>query len=131
MLTDPDIYPSDKIIVGFLKSSSNAYKTFLKQLEICMPNSLVDWKYYTDSKIWLGKCCIKKKTLFWLSIWDGFFKVTLYFNENNIHVLDDNVKEISEKIGNVGKLIPIIFVVKEEMQLEYVLEAIKNKTSTL
>lgn len=50
----------------------------------------------SDGKAWLCKVVFKKKTGFWLSVWDGFFKAGFYFVERHcpgIHELeiDDSI----------------------------------------
>ncbi|HJG22377.1 MAG TPA: DUF3788 domain-containing protein [Enterococcus durans] len=52
--------------------------------------TLMDWRFYNDGKAWLSKGedkwttsrgSQKVKPIFWLSIWDGFFKVSFHFPE--------------------------------------------------
>ncbi|PKP08994.1 MAG: hypothetical protein CVU09_13085 [Bacteroidetes bacterium HGW-Bacteroidetes-4] len=38
----------------------------------------VQWRYYNDGKAWLCKVSYKKKTVFWLSVWEAYFKVAFY-----------------------------------------------------
>ncbi len=51
----------------------------------------MDWRYYTDTKCWLSKGeykwttsrgSNKVKPIFWLSIWQGFFKLSFYFGSS-------------------------------------------------
>ena len=39
------------------------------------------WRFYGDSKSWLGKATYKKKTIFWLSVYDDGLRVNFYFTE--------------------------------------------------
>jgi len=50
----------------------------------------MDWRYYQDGKAWLSKGeykwtttrgTNKVKPIFWLSLWEGFFKVSFHFSE--------------------------------------------------
>ena len=40
-----------------------------------------EWRYYNDGKSWLCKITSGKKTIIWLSVWDGFFRCSIYFHE--------------------------------------------------
>lgn len=85
----------------------------------------LEWRYYTDGKAWLAKGLYKwtgvrggqnETTIFWLSIWDGFFKVTIYVPEKarvdacNLP-LDNKVKLIIADLKRMGnlKVFPIVF----------------------
>jgi hypothetical protein len=96
-------------------------------------NSLVlDWRYYKDGKAWLCKVSFKKKTVFWLSVWAGFFRINFYFNQKNyLGVLD---LELTEEIKNnfikkvdQGKFIPLSLNVFEKDQIKDILSIIRYK----
>ena len=59
------------------------YATF-QNLKKETPHLAYDWKYYKDSKAWLCKVSYKKKTVFWLSVWEGFFKTSFFFLERHM-----------------------------------------------
>jgi hypothetical protein len=85
----------------------------------------VEWRYYNDGKAWLAKGLYKwtgarggqkENTVFWLSIWDSFFKVTIYFPEKNREEvlrlpLDNKVKLMMADSKQMGKLrsFPLVF----------------------
>ena len=90
LLRDPDIGPTRAIIAEALGTVNNAYESFVVDLK----NHDIDleWRYYTDGKAWLGKDLYKwtgarggqnEVTAFWLSIWEKFFKVTIYIPEKS------------------------------------------------
>jgi len=88
LLRDPDTEPTNEIISEELGDTYGVYAKLIKELAI--RGVQVNWRYYHDSKAWLGKALYrwttargtqKEKTAFWLSIWDGFFKVSLYLPE--------------------------------------------------
>ncbi len=37
------------------------------------------WKYYKDGKSWLFRTLKKKKTIFWIRILDGTFRIAFWF----------------------------------------------------
>lgn len=88
LLRNPDIEPSSDVIAKALGESNNAYIKFIA--ELASHDVHLEWRYYNDGKAWLAKGLFKwtgvrggqnEKTAFWLSIWDGFFKVTFYIPE--------------------------------------------------
>lgn len=46
-----------------------------------------EWKYYGDMKAWLCKVGDGHKTIFWFSVWEGFFLVSFYFLKRHLEVL--------------------------------------------
>ena len=90
LLRDPDIKPSRDVIAKALGEANAAYLTFIN--ELASHDIQLEWRYYNDGKAWLAKGLYKwtgarggqkENTVFWLSIWDSFFKVTIYFPEKN------------------------------------------------
>ncbi|MFA6935628.1 MAG: DUF3788 family protein [Sphaerochaetaceae bacterium] len=135
MLRDPDIQPSTDVIAKALGEASNAYIKFISELE--GHDIHMEWRYYNDGKAWLAKGLHrwtgarggqKETTVFWLSIWDGFFKVTVYFPEKAradvISLrLDDEARRMITDSQQMGKLkfFPIPFDLYSDEMLETVL----------
>ena len=123
LLRDPNIVPTNEMIAEALGLASVAYMKFIEQLQ--SHDVEVDWRYYNDGKAWLGKGLYrwvtkrgtqKESTTFWLSIWNGFFKVTMYIPEKYRTdalslSLNDEVREMIENAKQIGKLkfFPLIF----------------------
>ncbi len=123
LLRNPDINPSSEVISNALGESSNVYTEFINELS--RHDIDLEWRYYNDGKAWLAKGLFKwtgvrggqkEKTIFWISIWDGFFKVTIYIPEKSRAdvlslPLDDEVKLIISASQQMGKLkyFPIVF----------------------
>ena len=123
LLRNPDIQPSSDVIAKALGESNNAYIKFLG--ELAGHDIHLEWRYYNDGKAWLTKGLYKWKgvrggqnetTVFWLSIWDGFFKVTIYIPEKaRAEVLNlPLANEVKQKIAaskQMGKLkfFPVVF----------------------
>lgn len=128
LLRNANIAPTSEIIASALGASNIAYIKFIEELK--GHDIYVDWRYYNDGKAWLGKGLYKwitvrgtKKeiTAFWLSIWDGFFRVSIYIPEKvraevlNL-ALGDEVKEMVENSKQMGKLkfFPLIFDLRSD-----------------
>ncbi|NLT18573.1 MAG: hypothetical protein BWX72_01117 [Firmicutes bacterium ADurb.Bin080] len=123
LLRDPNIEPSSDVIAKALGKANNAYTKFLNEL---MSHGIdLEWRYYNDGKAWLAKVLYKwtgarggqnQKTVFWLSIWDGFFKVSIFIPEKNRAEvlslpLETDVKQLISNSKQMGKMkfFPVIF----------------------
>lgn len=123
LLRDSNLKPTSEIISECLGMANGAYIKFIEGLKNFSID--VDWRFYNDSKAWLGKALYKwtntrgtekEMTIFWLSIWSGFFKVSLYIPEkaraDSLSLqLDDEVKKMIENSKQMGKLkfFPLVF----------------------
>ena len=85
LLRNPDIQLTSDIIAEALQDANDSYIKFLN--ELANQDIDLEWRYYTDGKAWLGKGLYKwlgvrggqkVTTVFWLSIWESFFKITIY-----------------------------------------------------
>ena len=104
LLRNPDIEPSDDIIAKALGEANNAYIKFVNKL--ASHGIQLEWRYYIDGNAWLAKGIYRwtgvrggqnETTVFWLSVWNGFFKVTIYLPKKSCAdllrlPLDDEVK---------------------------------------
>jgi hypothetical protein len=134
LLRSPNIQPASDVIAEALEEASNAYVKFLGGL--ARREIQLEWRYYTDGKAWLAKGLHKwagirggqnEVTVFWLSIWDGFFKVTVYIPEKaradafNLP-LDDEVKQMIADSKQMGKLkyFPLVFDLSSDQMFDAV-----------
>ncbi len=132
LLKEPEIIPSEEVLSKLLGKSYTAFESFIST--ITGPEYGLDpqWNYYKDGKAWLCKVQYKKKTVFWLSVWDKYFKTGFYFTEKNadgIYQLNIS-KEIKEDFKNskpIGKLIPLVMSISKKEQLKDVLKIIDYK----
>lgn len=79
LLHDPDVFPSDSVLARWLGRSKPAWDAFMALLKTDYPHMSVDWRYYNDGRTWLCKVTQKTDTIFWMSAWDKFFKISFYF----------------------------------------------------
>lgn len=132
VLTDKDIYPTDKVLESATGKVFPVLQNFFSS--ITAENYLLEpeWKYYNDGKCWLCKISFKKKTVLWLSVWDGYFKTGFYFTDKSkagIFELpvDEKIKEDFKNSAHIGKLIPLVIEVTKQKQLRDVLSIIAYK----
>lgn len=146
LLRDPNTPPTPQNISEGLGNSYDVYVDFIKKLED-REITFMDWRYYNDGKSWLTKAeykwttargTSKVKPIFWLSIWEGYFKVSFLFS-NKIKdellslPLSQDVKKIinnTKPLGKTMQYLPIVLDVKTDKYLNdiYLLsEFRKNK----
>jgi hypothetical protein len=132
LLKDEHVYPTAEILQKVLGKSFEAFRELTDT--ILKPPYELDlvWNYYKDGKAWLCKVVFKKKTIFWLSVWDGFFKTGFYFTEKNgagIKELEIDPKLLDEFIAAkpIGKLIPLSICMKNTGQLDDLFKLAKYK----
>lgn len=134
MLLDPGIKPTEEIIAEALGVTNAIYVQWIEQLKHRQV-TLMEWRYYHDAKSWLSKGEYHWKSVrgkdrvtpnFWLSIWDGFFKVTFFFSEKTMYQilalpLSPEAKEMIQNTqlsGKKTKYLAISFDVKSKEQLQ-------------
>jgi hypothetical protein len=135
LMRDPNIEPTNDVIAQALGEANNAYLKFINELE--NHGIQLVWHYYNDGKAWLGKGLYKwtgvrggqnATTVFWLSIWEGFFKGTIYIPEKaradllNLP-LDDEIKQMIADSGQKGKMkhFPLVFDLCSDEMFESVI----------
>ena len=120
ILTDPMIKPENEVLENALGKNHMKFIEFVDKINT--QNLILVWNYYNDGKSWLGKILHKKKNLCWLSVWNTGFKLTFYFTEKTIkgiHELDidDEIKNMVQKIKPIGKLFPIILSIENKKRM--------------
>ena len=123
LLRDPSVEPEAAVIADGLGAANALYLQFLEGLKA--RDIAVEWRYYNDGKSWLGKGMYKAKNTFWLSIWEGYFQLSIFIPERlraeALELpLDAKVKEMITASRQMGKLkfFPLVFEVKSENQLD-------------
>jgi hypothetical protein len=135
LLRDADIYPSDKVLKDVLgEGISGVLNSFLNTITGDDYNLTVEWRYYNDGKAWLCKVQHKKKTVLWLSAWEGFFKTSFYFTEKHLEAIAaldiaETIKSDFELAKPSGRLIPMIIDVNSKEQLTDLLTVVRFKKS--
>ena len=133
-LRDATIFPTNEVLKNVLGERFDVYSIFLDTITVDQYNLTFEWRYYNDGKVWLAKVQFKKKTILWLSVWDGFFKTTFYFTEKHIEAIAGlNISEAIKvefcKAKPVGRLIPLILEVRIMDQMDDLLTLVRFKKS--
>ena len=105
-LRERDVIPTSEVLERVLDDSYIAYET----LQDALPSLEMeqDWQWYTPHKVWCAKGQYfwtsprglrKEKTLYWLHVFEGHFKVAVWFKEKNRDVvMNANVSEETKEI---------------------------------
>ena len=133
LLRDPNIEPTCGVIAEGLGAAYETYSEFINGLGE-HGITLMDWRFYNDGKAWLSKGeykwttprgANKVKPIFWLSIWEGFFRISFFFSTSVQTELKDlpisqEMKELIDNVKPMGKsmrYIPLIIDIKTKPQL--------------
>ena len=130
LLRDSGIFPSEEVLKAVL---GNSYATFDELIKTVTDTGLNrEWRFYKDGKSWLCNVSNKKKTVFWLSVWDTCFKLTFFFTEKHLSGIAE--LNISEKIKTdfalskpIGRLLPLLISIGNNEQLSDALKIIEFK----
>lgn len=133
LLKDQKIYPGTEVLKEALGKSYSVYEELFETITGKDYGLVPEWRYYNDGKAWLCKVCHKKKTVFWLSVWEGgFFKTAFYFTEKTGAAIgsleiDEGIKKSFKAHKPVGKLLPLAIEVTVKKQLPDLLKIISYK----
>jgi hypothetical protein len=98
LLKDPTTGPGDEILQNPL---------YTAMTEGLRP----EWRYYNDGKAWLAKVGDGRRTIFWFSVWEGWFQASFFFLERHLEGLAALGLEHGRMEKEFGKMIPLIFKV--------------------
>lgn len=90
LLHDPDVFPSDEVIYAHLSKARGLWKQVMERLSEVCPGAESQWRYYVDGKSWLMKVTFRKKTLCWISVDAGSFRMTFYFGDKATSLIADS-----------------------------------------
>lgn len=132
VLNEPGISPTKKVLEHALGKTYEVYKELMDTVSGTNYQLIPQWHYYNDGKAWLCKVQYKKKTVFWLSVWERYFKITFYFTEKNSKGIfeldiDENIKKNFKEHKFIGKLLPLVLIINKKSQLEDALKIIDYK----
>jgi hypothetical protein len=134
LLRDPDTYPTREVLENTLGNCYSVFDDMNILIKEPQYGLVPEWNYYKDGKAWLCKVCYKKKTIFWLSVWEHSFRITFYFTDKNYRGIEtlDIDQEIKQNFINakpLGKFMPLTIIVTRQEQLSDLLKIVEYKKS--
>jgi len=129
LLREQEIFPSKEVLQDVLGKVYDVWAELEIRLTQDELSLTLEWNYYKDGKSWLCKVCHKKKTVFWISVWEGFFKTVFYFTEKHLKGIADldiseQIKEDFCRMKPIGKLLPMVININRQEQLVDLLKVV-------
>ena len=135
VLSDKTQFPTDEIIFLHLGETKDIWDSFFGYLHVNNPDITSEWRYYNDGKSWLMKNTLKKKTVFWLGVIKGTFRITFYFTDRAAKAIADStipaeMKKQFKDGKQYGKIrgLTVVFKYKKDIETAKALLAIKLST---
>jgi len=123
ILSDKSQFPTEETIFSHIGKTRNLWIGLFDHIRANHPDLTEEWRYYNDGKSWLMKVTKKSKTVFWLSILDGSFKTTFYFNDRAEPAvlgsgISDELKEQFMRGKRFGKIRGITVAYRHQSDVE-------------
>lgn len=135
ILSNPTVYPTDKVLASCLKKAHPAFLSLLAYNHAEFPELEERWKYYNDGKRWLMNVSRKKKTVFWLSADKACFRLGFYFGSKHEPLVmgsDISASMKKEYMSSAGKTFrAITLIVKSKKDTEAYKKLLRLKLVTL
>jgi len=133
-LTDKDQFPTEAIIFSHLGAARRLWIEFFAAIHADHADFSEEWRYYNDGKCWLMKATRKKKTIFWLAVLPGAFRITFYFTDKAQAAIlasriADDLKYQFASGNKMNKIRGLTIVFRDENQLADVQALIAIKLS--
>jgi hypothetical protein len=134
VLTDRNRSPTDELIFSHLGTRRALWEALFAHIHTGQPDLVEQWRYYEDGKRWLLNVSRKKKTVFWLAVLGGSFRITAYFTDKARDAilassLSQELKEPFLSRAPAGKLRGITVTFRRKRDLEDAKALIALKTS--
>ncbi len=133
ILRDKNVFPTPEVMVEALgKRCAAVLAELIETITGDEYGLTFEWRFYNDGKTWLGKAVYKKKTVFWLSVYEDCFRANFYFTEKtrggvlDLNV-DDRIKAGFAAAEMSGKMVQLPLPVSKKSQLKDVLELVRYK----
>ena len=134
-LREQGIYPSAELVQDFLGEVYGVWKELVAELTQGEFPLTFEWFFIPKNKLWLCQANHWQTPVFWLSVWDKFFKILFQFTEQELKdVLEldisEQIKEVFSRSKPIGKTFHVFLKINKREQLVDVLKIIKVKTTS-
>ena len=102
VLTDKFVRPDQELLKVIIGKKIIFWDEIISYLNDNYKDITEEWKFYNDGKCWLFRTLKKKKTIFWVGVIAGTFRVTFYLGDQaEPLVLNGDLSErIKEEFAN-------------------------------
>ncbi len=124
ILRDQQQFPTEEVIYSYIGDTKALWYSFFEYLHASHPDLTEQWRYYKDGKSWLMKVVRKSKTIFWLSVIQGGFRITFYFTDKAEEAICESSisEELKEQFRNgkhYNKIHGLTITFHNEKDIEY------------
>lgn len=132
ILSDKNVVPTDDYIFSLLGDKKELWNSIMKHVKDNYKDTSGTWNYYNDGKQWLFKMVRKKKTIFWSAMLQDAFRISFYFGDKAIPLIDASELPPEIKAGfktakKYGAIRPISIKVLVHSDVETILQLIEIK----
>ena len=132
LLREQEIYPSEEVLRGVLGQVYDVWTEFETQVTQGELALALEWKYYKDAKSWLCRFYHKKKNIFWILVYEGYFITSFCFTEKHLESIaeldiSEQIKEDFCRAKSFGRILPMNINIDRREQLADVLKVVKFK----
>ena len=129
VLNDASQFPAEEIIFAWLGKTGSLWSSLFNYIRETYPEINSEWRYYRDGKSWLLKVTRKLKTVFWLSVIKGAFRITFYFGDTarDLIMKSSLSDELQEQYNHKTGLRAVTVIVKNKKNINSVKELIDIK----
>jgi len=104
VLTNKDEFPSDDIIFSHIGRAKSNWVSIFDHIHSNHPEFSEEWRYYNDGKSWLLKVVRKSKTICWVGVIKGKFRMTFYFTDRAEQaIMDSKISDELKEQFKTGK----------------------------
>ena len=104
VLINQDESPTEEIIFSHIGKTKNHWVSIFEHIHSNHPEFTEEWRYYKDGKSWLLKVQRKSKTVCWVSVLKGKFKMTFYFTDRaEPAIMESSISEELKENFRTGK----------------------------
>jgi len=123
-LTDPNIEPTKEVLKNVLGESYTVFEelsAILTNEKYCLT---MNWNYHKNIlaygiKAWFCRVMYKKKTIFWLSAFEGYFRTTFFFLDRHIEGISKlETSEDSFRLGKEFWAVPTVIFVPPDFNIK-------------
>jgi hypothetical protein len=132
VLCDENTYPDKDVTDTILGEAGVLWASFFDFIHSDHPDFQEEWNFYRDGGRWLLKIVRKKRTICWVSVLKGAFRVTFYFSDKALEAISGSgipleLKEQFRDGRRYGKIRALTILMEDEAHIQYAEELIRIK----
>jgi Protein of unknown function (DUF3788) len=125
ILTDKLVIPNEKLIFSIIGKTSVFWLQIMSYAKDNYSDITELWRFYNDGKEWLFRLIQKKKTICWIRVLPGTFRLTFYFGDKAEAFIENSdldvlIKQDFKTTKRYGKIRGISIKVANETDVENV-----------